>query len=214
MKCTWHLQRGWRVTQCDVSVGDSSVDDDVNASSHRNAGRYERRPADRSGRHVGGWCRSVAHERFSLVCECGALVATDKWAKSKELDWPWKEMIAAVLIGVTVGRISDTIRKNSVPQWGIEPWSLAICASIITIRPPRALIAVTFTTFKEKPFPPVFQVQWSHCPPNITVGQISDTIWKNSVPQWGIEPQSLTIWVSVITARPPRTLIAVTLICK
>ena len=85
-------------------------------------------------------------------------------------------MIAAVLIGVTVGRISDTIRKNSVPQWGIEPWSLAICASIITIRPPRALIAVTFTTFKEKPFPSVFQVQRSHCPPNITVGRISDTI--------------------------------------
>ena len=85
-------------------------------------------------------------------------------------------MIATVLIGVTVGRISDTIRKNSVPQWGIELWSLVIWASIITIRPLKALIAVTFTTSKEKAFPSVFLVQGSHCPPNVTVGQISDTI--------------------------------------
>ena len=79
-------------------------------------------------------------------------------------------MIATVLIGVTVGQISGTILKNSVPQSGIEPWSLAIWASIITIRLLRALIAVIFTTSKEKAFPSVLQVQRSHCPPNVTVG--------------------------------------------
>ena len=44
-----------------------------------------------------------------------------------------------------VGRISDMIRKNSVPKRGIKLQSLTIWASITTARPVRTLIAVTFT---------------------------------------------------------------------
>ena len=43
---------------------------------------------------------------------------------------------------VTVGSDGP---KNSVPQRGIEPWSFAFRASVITARPPRHLSAVTFT---------------------------------------------------------------------
>ena len=39
------------------------------------------------------------------------------------------------LQNLRVGRTSDTIRKNSVPQQGIEPWALTIRASVITARP-------------------------------------------------------------------------------
>ena len=98
--------------------------------------------------------------------------------------------------------------KNSVPQWGIEPWSLTFWVSVITTRPPRHLSTMTFTP----PPPPrgeacphalTKQVNEScNWPPNITV--------KNSVPHWGIEPQSVTFQVSVITTRPPRQLSAVT----
>ena len=42
------------------------------------------------------------------------------------------------------------IRKNSVPQWGVEPWPLTIWASIIITRLPRHLIAVTFTPPRRK----------------------------------------------------------------
>ena len=38
--------------------------------------------------------------------------------------------------------------KKSVPQWGIEPWSLTFRVSIITTRPPRQLSAVTETLRK------------------------------------------------------------------
>ena len=58
---------------------------------------------------------------------------------------------------------------------------------------------------KEKACPHAFQ---SHWPPNVTVDQISDTIRKNSVPLQGIESHSLAIVVSILTARPPRILIA------
>ena len=34
---------------------------------------------------------------------------------------------------VTVGRISDMIQKNSVPQQGVKPWPLAIRVSIIPL---------------------------------------------------------------------------------
>ena len=46
---------------------------------------------------------------------------------------------------VTVG---SNRPKNSVPEKGIEPWSLAFRASIITARPPRQLSAVTISHFQ------------------------------------------------------------------
>ena len=50
---------------------------------------------------------------------------------------------------------------------------------------------------------------------NVTMGRISDMIRKKySAPQRGIERQSLTIRVSVISARPPMTVVAVTVMVR
>ena len=61
----------------------------------------------------------------------------------------WNSVFPSLLC-VPVSRISDVIRKSSVPQWGIKPQSLIIQVSIITTRPTRHLIAVTFTSLRTK----------------------------------------------------------------
>ena len=103
---------------------------------------------------------------------------------------------------VTVG--SNEL-KNSVPQWGIKPQSLTFWVSVITARLPRQLCRDIHPPLREAcPHTLTKQVSESHnWPPNITVGSDEP---KNSVPQWGIEPRSLTFQVSIITTRPPRQL--------
>ena len=64
-------------------------------------------------------------------------------------------------ISVIVGRISDAIRKNCVPQWGIKPWPIHASYHWTT----KTLITVTFTPPpppKEKVCPHPFQAWRSH----------------------------------------------------
>ena len=58
-----------------------------------------------------------------------------------------------------------------MPQLGIEPWSLDIQVSVITVRPLRILIAITFTPWKRKHVLTWLcsEINW---PPSVTVGQI------------------------------------------
>ena len=135
---------------------------------------------------------------------------TPLWGKHVLMLWPYKQVYKSPNWppNVTVG---SNRPKSSVPQWRIEPWSLAFQASIITARPPRQLSTVTFTplwgkyVFTLRPYKQVYKSpNW---PPNVTVGSNRP---KSSMPQWGIEPWSLAFQASIITARPPRQLSAVT----
>ena len=91
--------------------------------------------------------------------------------------------------------------KTSVPQWGIKLWSLANQTSIITTRPPRNCY---IHTSKEKACPHAFLNTLLVC--GVHTGHQMSQWVRTLVPQQRIESWSLTIWVSVTTARPPRHL--------
>ena len=69
------------------------------------------------------------------------MLKTNINTKNKQINEGLKRFQSLIIVlSVTVGSDGP---KNSVPQRGIEPWSLAFRVSVITTRPLRQLSAIT-----------------------------------------------------------------------
>ena len=141
-----------------------------------------------------------------LIVDCSAcsylpLKTVDSYHCSVSCDiqnGEYKRYISAFnyLPFLTVGRICDKIRKNSVSQWRVEPWPFTIWLSTILLDHQDTWLLL-HSPLQGESMSLCVWAQRSHYLPNVTVGWISDMIRKKCVSQWGIKPWPFTNWVSI-----------------